>query len=233
MSAFDYKTNNSWGNSGWLGSDDYYVFWARTFAHDLEGYFRDKTIMDIGAGNGRIWQEALALGLDVKMLHLIDPALDTDPGLAERDNVAAHRATAEKSPDINADVAVFKQSIHHVYAALGPAMFDRVHADVFINFSMPLDPEWPMSPALKEKYRPSVTDVDALVRCAGREITRRQNFSYPVRMSRGQWCDMLRARFSSILHDCDDSFIKAEVHWAHQNLPDYLAFDDTLECLVF
>ena len=233
MEAFDYKKNDSWGNAGWLGSDAYYRFWGEVYALDLAEYFCNKTIVDIGAGNGVIWEKALDQGLVFKELHLIDPALNISAKLSCVPNVIKHETTLEKLGTISADVAVFKQSIHHVYAGLGAEMFDAIKAKMYVNFSMPPNPDWPMSRALKELYKPSCLDVRDIFKNSKKNLKATSSISYPVEMHRDVWCSLLKKRFTSILHDCDDAFIEREIKWVRENLPSDIFFADTLECLVF
>lgn len=233
MVVFDYKENESWGNVGWLGSDNYYTFWGNVYTQKFAEYFENKIVLDIGAGNGRIWEEALKSGFKVKELHLIDPALNISPQLSGMPKVVEHRTTLDSIGGICGDVAIFKQSIHHVHGIMGAKMFDIIQSPLFINLSMPLKPAWPISPALMKKYKPSVLDVENTLKQSSKVIQQSLLVSYPVRMKRDDWCAMLSQRFTSILHDCDDAYIEREIEWVKQNQPDILEFNDTLECLVF
>ena len=159
MGNVDYGT---WGKSGWLGTSEYYSFWGRVFAVDLKPFFQDKTILDIGAGNGQVWQEALNVGLAINELHLIDPALDIALDLSQRRNVISHRKSLDELQYTHADIALFKQSLHHVYNLMGQKMFDTLQVSQFINFSMPAEPEWPMSPELQKRYLPSCLNIVSL-----------------------------------------------------------------------
>jgi hypothetical protein len=233
LAKFNYKENNSWGNIGWLGSDAYYTFWGDLFARKLAGYFQHKTILDIGAGTGRVWDEAFRLGLEPKELHLIDPALNISRDLSAKPEITAYKTTIDNVQGLHGDVAVFKQSIHHVYDAIGLDLFDAVQCPLFINFSMPLDTEWPLSPALMEKYKPSVLDVESIVKQSSKIIKSTFAVSYPVKIKRDDWCLMLKQRFISTLHDCDDCFLEKEILWVEKNQPDILEFNDTIECTIF
>ena len=233
MVTFDYNANKSWGCFGWLESSAYHNFWGRVFSHDLSDYLLKKKILDVGSGDGRVWLSALDLGLVVKELHLIDPALKIIPNLTQRPEIVTYKKSLQEWPPIPVDVIVFKQSIHHLYDALGTDLFAPLKADCFINFSMPSCPEWPMSPALLERYKPSVLDIKEMISQAGKSIKTSFIFSFPVEMHQNEWCEMLHQRFSSILHDCDDEFIEQEISWLKQNQPNILRFNDSLECLVF
>ncbi len=134
---------------------------------------------------------------------------------------------------LQADVAVFKQSLHHIYGDIGLRCFDYLDVEQFVNYSMPLECDWPMSSQFRALYMPSVQDVEAIVQNAGMRVIERRVIDYPVTMSRAEWCIMLERRFTSVLHSCDDEFIAAEVVWAQKNLPEMLSFNDCLECLVF
>lgn len=229
----NYEENNSWGNLGWLGSDEYYAFWSNVFLNELAPYFENKTIFDIGAGNGRIWNEALKKGLKVTTLNLVDQALDIAPELESAPNVTPYKKSLADIPDIHCDTILFKQSLHHIYSALGDNMFDHLHAQTFINLCMPAQPNWPISPELKKKYAPSYLDVAQVVKRANKNVTETFDISYPVEMSRDTWCAMLKERFTSILHDCEEDFINREIEWVKENLPEQLKFFDHLECMIF
>lgn len=233
MEAFDYQKNDSWGNVGWLGSDEYYRFWGKIYAHDLGQYFQNKIIIDVGAGNGLIWEKALDQGLVFKELHLIDPALNISEGLSTIPNVIEHPTSLQNLDCITADVAVFKQSMHHVYGELGVDMFNVIQAKTYVNFSMPPTPDWPMSHALMERYKPSCLDIREVIEGAQKDAIASSMISYPVKMERDVWYALLKKRFTSILHDCSDDFIEREIFWVKDNMPEQLCFPDTLECLIF
>ncbi len=229
--SFDYNAHDSWGNLGWLGRDDYYAFWGRTLSGDLKAHLDGQVILDIGAGNGRIWEDAFKQGLRVKALHLIDPALNISADLKALDNVFTHTGNVE-TLGLSGNVALFKQSIHHIYSSLGADLFNIINCPKVINFSMPQQPEWPLSPALMQRYKPSVLDVRAATEQAGHSITHSFEIAYPVTMRREDWQNMIRNRFTSILHDCDDDFIAHEINWLENNHPETLSFNDTLDCLI-
>jgi len=231
--TFDYKQHSSWGNVGWLGSDEYYAFWGNVFAQKLAKYFEGKIVLDIGAGNGRVWEEALRFGLKVEALHLVDPALNVSPWLSSRPEAILHTTTVDNMQGVNGDVALFKQSIHHVYGALGNDLFNIIPCPLFINLSMPLSTEWPLSSVLIKKHKLSVLDVEHIVQKTSQTILETFSVDYPVAMKRDDWIMMLRQRFTSILHDCDNDFIESEMVWVEQNQPDTLKFNDALECTIF
>lgn len=231
--AFNYKNHDCWGKIGWLGTSEYYEFWGSVFAKHLADFFKGNVILDIGAGNGRVWHEALNLGLLVKQLNLIDPELDVTPELALKPGVVLHKKTLESLQGIHGDIVVFKQSIHHLHERMGLSMFEALPGKTFVNFSMPANPDWPMSPELKKKFELGYLNVSDVVKNAGKKTKGSFLFSYPVKTKRVNWCLMLEQRFTSILHDCDDDFISREVAWVNNNLPDTLEFLDHLECVIF
>jgi len=229
---FDYNKNNSWGNMGWLGSDEYYAFWGCIIAKERADLFQNKTILDIGAGNGRIWQEAIAQGLAFETIHLIDTALNVSPDLAKNPDIILHPEGLQSTQKLYGDVAMFKQSIHHIHDFMGSQMFDVIQAKTFVNLSMPANPDWPMSPEFEKKILPSCLDITDVFNNSNKKINNIFDISYLVEISRDDWCTMIKNRFTSTLHDCNDEFITQEITWAQENLPSQLNFSDRLECLI-
>lgn len=233
MVSFNYQKHDSWGEIGWLGRDEYYNFWGNIFATELFKFFKNRTVLDIGAGNGRLWQEAFNQGLLVTELHLIDPALNISPSLSKRREVIEHKTNIENLKHVPCDVVVFKQSVHHIYQEMGAEMFKMFDTPVFINFSMPENPDWPISKALRKRFALSYLDVEQITQNAGKTILHKTLISYPVVMNKKEWHTMLEQRFTSILHDCDDAFIRREQSWVNDNFPEKIAFYDHLECHIF
>lgn len=164
-------------------------------------------------------------------LTLVEPHYTILPALLPK--VEFYPKTLSEAGPIKSDVVVFKQSLHHLIDEMGQHVFDFLDADLFINLSMPLSCDWPMSPELNLFYEPSVSDVDAVIKQEGMRVVDRRLIDYPVTMKRDDWTSMIRQRFVSILHGCDDDFIAQEVQWIERNLPENLKFNDSLECLIF
>lgn len=230
---FDYVQNKSWGQTGWLSSVAYRHFWSGVFADELSILFENQIVIDIGAGDGAVWEGAMEQSLRPAHLHLVEPVFEVFPSLKARGNVTHYPSMLHDIGVLQGDVAVFKQSFHHVYDCMGSAVFDVLDVRTFMNFSMPLDCGWPMSPDFRALYEPSVMDMDAVIAQMGMHVIERRDIRYPVVLDRDEWCAMIGRRFTSVLHDCSDDFIAAEIAWAQSNLPDVLEFHDTLECLVF
>jgi hypothetical protein len=220
---------SEWGKSGWLASPAYRAFWSGVLARELRPFLAGKSIADIGAGKAAIWPGALEI-LGLTRLQLIDPYLDVDGALAAHPLVVCSKAPLESLwPSLAAEVLFFKQSFHFAYAALGAEMF---RAGTLITLSMPKEIGWPVSQRFRQLYAPTHLDIAALARAHGKTIAYHQPLSFAVSMPRDTWVAMLRCRFVSCLHQCDDAWIEEEVRWANVHLPQVLAFDDTLECVV-
>lgn len=223
-----------WAKYGWLSSDDYYVFWGSVLAgEDLRSRIDGRQIVDVGAGNGRMWQAALEQGLEPDALRLIDPDLGVVPELAARPGVIVQKNALQDLAPVMADVALFKQSFHLIYNKFGPELFDLVQADTYLAFTMPREIAWPASEAFMEWYRPTWIDFHEIIAESDRKIIAENQYDYPVHMHRSEWITMIENRFVSCLANCNDKLIAEEIAWAVKNLPEELEFNDTLECIIF
>ena len=226
MKKFDYFKNPTWGSNGWLNTANYYNFWGNIYKQfDLN----EKIVIDIGAGNGRIWDVVFETGLKVKELHLVDPVLQVSSCLQKHEHVVLHKKLLKECVLPYADIAIFKQSFHHLYQIWGKQVFDLFQAETIIIFCMPPEPLWPLSPVLRSKYDAAYSKIDSDLLT----VSKKKNYvtfllDYPVSLDRSEWCSMLASRFFSTLHDCTDEFIQEEIRWANENLPDKLRFSDRL-----
>ncbi len=228
-----FEPGSAWNKQGWLATDSYYSFWGNVFANELTTFLKDKIITDIGTGNGIIWEKSLEQRLSVKRLDLIDPDLCTRPQLHNLDFVTAYRNNIEDISPITTDVALFKQSFHLAYGAMGDTLFNKINAARFITFAMAPDPIWPMSPAFKKRFILDCPDFQTIMTKNGKKLIHTEYFPFPVGLPLKEWISMIENRFISSLHDVDDAFITQEIEWATQYLAEQLYFYDTLECLVF
>lgn len=223
----------AWASNGWLSAPPYYDFWGNVMATDLHPYLANKAIVDIGAGKGKIWEVALSKGLALKKLELIDPYLDVSAALADNPIVQCKQQHIEQvAHDVQADVFFFKSSFHFAYDALNNDIFALAEGKTIINLAMPEIIGWPVSEKFKLLYAPTCLDFNSIARNNKKVILYHKQHSYVVRMTRDLWIEMLRQRFVSCLHSCDDAMIEQEIEWASTHLDDMLVFDDALECTV-
>jgi len=222
-----------WADNGWLASPEYLSFWGSVFSSDLVNYVDNKTIADIGAGNGQIWEYAIQNGCLPKALHLIDPDLYISNELENYRFVQEHKDPIEDVSPLHIDTAICKQSFHIIYEYIGNKFFDLVNAEKYIIFSMPKKISWAVSDAFEEIFLPSCLDVEKAMKENGKKTVSSNIYSYPVKLPRHVWISMVKGRFTSCLHPCDDEFIENEVAWIEANLPETIEFDDKLECIIF
>jgi len=233
ITKFSEKERNRWADEGWLSSNSYYNFWGNIFSKDLDQYIRNKEVVDIGTGNGLVWENTLNKGANPSHLTMIDPDLSISEKLAGRDFISPHRSTIENVEEIIGDTIIFKQAFHLVYEKSGDRLFDLVKGKNFISFAMFPEIDWPVSDAFKEVHAPSCPDARKIIEKNGKKIIESKLYSYPVTMNREEWISMIEGRFISCLYACDDGFIENEVSWIQDNCPDIVEFKDTLECLIF
>lgn len=224
----DYVKNDSWGNSGWLSDDTYYRHLAHFLEDNMAESFTGKTVADIGAGRARLWDHLLQQGVCPRSLHLIDPNLQPSAELSGRDMVILTRAGLEAVAPVSVDTVVFKQSLHHLVDIYGSDLSSMIKAEQVLTFSMPEDVSWPMSPDFRQGYLKSYSGIREHFNALGCQLEQALEWSYPVRLSRDEWCEMVKKRFTSVLHDVEAEFIEQEVHWAQENLAENLLFEDRL-----
>ncbi|MDT8363899.1 MAG: hypothetical protein RQ714_04535 [Nitrosomonas sp.] len=201
---------------------------------DLGEVLDQKHIIDIGAGSGKLWETALKKGLSPKRLDLLDPALNISQALERKSCVYPLRGGLESFGTSTADVAFFKQSFHLALKCLGDALFDYyLPGHTCVVLYMPHKPEWPISPAFCDLYKTKEVIIEDIARNAGKSVIKQTRFDFPVIMSRKEWCDMLRARFTTTLHSVDNNFIENEIKWVEDHYPGILSFNDPLKCLIF
>lgn len=226
---------HAWSQSGWLASDRYYQFWGEILSEKLRPYLENRHVADIGAGNGKIWEAAFHRGLPLKHLTLIDPHVSASGPFLESKHVSIIRLPlAENGVPVSADTLFFKQSFHLVFnppeSVTLPNGTTNQH---IIVLYMGRGINWPVSEKFKMLHAASCSDPCEWMPRHGKKLVLKTRFSFPVRITRQQWIEMIANRFSSCLHALNAREIESEITWIDKNTPDELYFDDTLECAIF
>lgn len=225
--------HQAWAKYGWLSSDAYCEFWGKILATHLKPHLEGLHVVDVGAGNGRIWEEAFSLGLSLKHLTLIDPNLSVSKKLIEHNDVSLFKDYLGNVEIIEPDVFFFKQSFHLLSIALGQKLFSIIEDKQIIHLAMENPIQWPISDDLKKLCLHHCHEIFSFPEVTERTILLKRKLCFPVIIRRDEWIVMLQQRFISCLHAVDDSFIDKEIAWAKTNLPETLKFNDCLECIIF